>query len=158
MPFHQKQISCSKTKIRDQFRRCLEKYPKILATARWLGKRRRRLIGGFVVFSHVLGAITSVNAVMQTRTAQSAIAWAISLKTFPYVAVPSYWVFGRSYFNGYVTARHTHRKDLKEFWDEFEADLIEKNLVLDPEAEHAACDRAPFQASYPRRSAMMRNC
>ena len=120
-------------KMRDRCRRCLEKYPKVLATARWLGKRRRRLIGGFVVFSHVLGAITSVNAVMQTRTSQSAIAWAISLKTFPYVAVPSYWVFGRSDFSGYVTARRTHRKDLKEFWDEFEADLIEKNLVLDPE-------------------------
>ncbi|MFK7851638.1 MAG: cardiolipin synthase [Akkermansiaceae bacterium] len=94
--------------------------------------RRRRLIGVFVIFAHVLGAITSVNAVMQTRTSQGAIAWAISLNTMPYVAVPAYWVFGRTDFNGYITARRTHRVELKAFWDDFEAKIREEGLVVDP--------------------------
>ena len=54
---------------------------------------------------HVMGIISSVHAVMSTRTSQGAIAWAVSLNTFPYVAVPAYWVLGRSKFQGYVVAR-----------------------------------------------------
>jgi len=60
----------------------------------------------WVVFVfHVLGFIASIDAVMSTRTAQGAVAWAVSLNAFPYLAVPAYWVLGRSKFEGYVTAR-----------------------------------------------------
>ena len=58
-----------------------------------------------IAIFHILGAISAVNAVMSTRTSQGAIAWAVSLITFPYVALPAYWVFGRSRFQGYVVAR-----------------------------------------------------
>jgi cardiolipin synthase len=58
-----------------------------------------------VVVFHVLGLVSSIHAIMTTRTEQGAIAWAVSLNTFPYVAVPAYWVLGRSRFQGYVTAR-----------------------------------------------------
>lgn len=58
-----------------------------------------------VVIAHALGIITAYVALMSTRTAQGTIAWIISLITFPYLAVPLYWVFGRSKFKGYVTAR-----------------------------------------------------
>jgi cardiolipin synthase len=58
-----------------------------------------------IVVFHVLGLVSSINAIMTTRTEQGAIAWAVSLNTFPYVAVPAYWVLGRSRFQGYVTAR-----------------------------------------------------
>lgn len=54
---------------------------------------------------HVLGFISSISAVMTARTSQGSIAWAISLNTFPYVAVPAYWFLGRSRFEGYITAR-----------------------------------------------------
>ncbi len=54
---------------------------------------------------HLAGLALSVSAVMSTRTAQGAVAWAVSLVSFPYVAVPAYLVLGRSKFNGYVTAR-----------------------------------------------------
>ncbi len=40
-----------------------------------------------IVF-HVLGFLSSIHAVMSTRTSQGAIAWVVSLNTFPYVAVP----------------------------------------------------------------------
>lgn len=65
------------------------------------------LIVALVTLFHALGVVSSVHAVMSTRTSQGAVAWAVSLVTFPYVAVPAYWVFGRSKFQGYVLARQT---------------------------------------------------
>jgi cardiolipin synthase len=62
-----------------------------------------------MLFAHVIGAFTSVHAIMATRTSQGAIAWAVSLNTLPYVAVPAYFVFGRNQFEGYAIAR---RKDV----------------------------------------------
>ena len=61
---------------------------------------------------HILGAISSVHAIMSTRTAQGAVAWVVSLNTFPYVAVPAYWVLGRNKFQGYVTARQLVDEEL----------------------------------------------
>jgi cardiolipin synthase len=65
-----------------------------------------------LIIFHILGAISSVDAIMSTRTAQGAIAWAVSLNTFPYIAVPAYWVFGRSRFQGYVRARQLVEEEL----------------------------------------------
>src|SRR5690606_4099821 len=45
------------------------------------------------------------------RTPQGAIAWAISLISFPYVSLPLFWVFGRDRFRGYTVARRN--QDLK---------------------------------------------
>ncbi len=47
---------------------------------------------------HVVGFISSIHAIMGTRTAQGTIAWALSLNLLPIVAVPAYWVLGRSRF------------------------------------------------------------
>ena len=58
-----------------------------------------------LIIFQVLGIISAVHAVMSSRTPQGSIAWAVSLITFPYAAVPAYWVFGRNKFNGYVLAR-----------------------------------------------------
>jgi cardiolipin synthase len=69
------------------------------------------LIALVVVLFHVLGVVSSIHAIMTTRTEQGTIAWAVSLNTFPYLAVPAYWVLGRSRFEGYVSAR---REDLQE--------------------------------------------
>lgn len=60
------------------------------------------------------GIISSFHALMGTRTPQGAIAWIISLHTFPLVALPAYWIFGRNNFNGYVSARRENDKDLVE--------------------------------------------
>ncbi|KKO46580.1 cardiolipin synthetase [Arsukibacterium ikkense] len=68
------------------------------------GKRRRLLFLLLALF-HTLGALSSLDALMSSRTSQGSIAWIISLNTFPYAAVPAYWVFGRSRFQGYVISR-----------------------------------------------------
>lgn len=57
------------------------------------------------VFAHILGFISSFSALTNGRTSQGTIAWLISLNTIPYIAVPAYWVLGRSHFHGYVQAR-----------------------------------------------------
>jgi len=51
-----------------------------------------------------IGLVSSVHAILNTRTAQGAIAWVVSLNTLPLITVPIYWVFGRSKFEGYVNA------------------------------------------------------
>ena len=54
---------------------------------------------------HLLGIFSAVHAIMASRTSQGAIAWGMALTTFPYLSLPAYWIFGRSRFQGYVTAR-----------------------------------------------------
>ncbi|MBL0710930.1 MAG: cardiolipin synthase [Colwellia sp.] len=64
-----------------------------------------------LLFIHILGFLSAIHAVMTVRTSQGAIAWAISLATFPYIALPTYWLLGRSKFQGYTTAKQS--SDLK---------------------------------------------
>ncbi len=66
---------------------------------------RRRIVIAVIALFQVLGIASSMHAIMHTRTEQGAIAWATSLVFVPYVAVPAYWVLGRSRFEGYVNAR-----------------------------------------------------
>jgi cardiolipin synthase len=76
-----------------------------------------------LAFFHLLGIISALNAVMTARTSQGAIAWIISLLTFPYLAVPLYWLFGRSKFNGYTTARKEAEKLVNEKLHKIVADI-----------------------------------
>ncbi len=58
-----------------------------------------------ILTAEIAGVLTAIKAIMETRTAQGTIAWAVSLIALPWVAVPAYWIFGRTKFAGYVTAR-----------------------------------------------------
>jgi cardiolipin synthase len=62
------------------------------------------LITAAVALIHTLGVLSAIHAVASVRTPQGAIAWAISLLTFPYLALPLYWILGRNRFHGYVEA------------------------------------------------------
>jgi cardiolipin synthase A/B len=73
-----------------------------VGASRWGG---RRYLLGALLLAHALGFVSSFDALMSTRTAPGAVAWIVSLNTFPYVAVPAYWVFGRTKFQGYVIGR-----------------------------------------------------
>ena len=81
-----------------------------------------------VVVFHVLGFLSSIHAIMSTRTEQGAVAWAVSLNTFPYVAVPAYWVLGRSRFQGYVDARRGEMAEIAGVTKEAEAAVREFEL------------------------------
>ncbi|MGE8359688.1 cardiolipin synthase [Pseudomonas sp.] len=54
---------------------------------------------------HVLGVIAAIHAVFTVRTAQGAIAWALSLFFMPYLTLLPYLVFGRSRYDAYIEAR-----------------------------------------------------
>jgi cardiolipin synthase len=77
-------------------------------------RRRRMMVAVFVVAFHIMGLVSSIHAIMSTRTEQGAVAWAISLNTVPYVAVPAYWVLGRSRFQGYVSARQREMEEIAD--------------------------------------------
>jgi cardiolipin synthase len=59
------------------------------------------------------GVLHVIHALMHVRTSQGTIAWVISLITFPYLAIPLYWVMGRSRFSGYVRARRAGDEQLR---------------------------------------------
>ena len=98
---------------------------------RW---RRTRWTALAFVVAHLLGFVTSVNAVMGVRTPQGTIAWVATLNSFPWVAVPAYWVFGRSDFNGYVTARREERADIDHLEDRGESNIRPYLVELPPDA------------------------
>ena len=87
--------------------RLTKRFPWLTKLGAWIRQRRKRLTLAFVVIMHILGALTSIRAIMETRTSQGAIAWAVSLNTFPYIAVPAYWVLGESKFEGYDLLRES---------------------------------------------------
>ena len=97
------------------------------------------MVAALVVLFHVLGFTSSIHAVMSTRTSQGAIAWAVCLNTFPYLAVPAYWVFGRSKFEGYVVARR-NTDVLNERIERAAIDTVARYRV--PDADRAEASRA----------------
>ena len=62
------------------------------------------MITFIVAVFYIGGILAAVEAVMTTRTAQGAVAWSVSLVTFPFVALPAYLVLGRSKFEGTMAA------------------------------------------------------
>lgn len=96
--------------------------------------KRRRCWFAFIVTMHVLGALTSVEAVMSTRTAQGAIAWAVSLNTFPYVAVPAYWGLGQSKFDGYELLRRGEVLARSEAASRAQRVLEDEGMLLVPQS------------------------
>lgn len=71
---------------------------------------------------HSLGVVNAAHAVMNVRSSRGAIAWSLSLATFPWLAIPLYWVFGRNRFRGYDRAMRNvyekHRALIREGYDE----------------------------------------
>ncbi|WP_457651233.1 cardiolipin synthase [Rhodocaloribacter sp.] len=57
-----------------------------------------------IPLAYALGLVSAFDAVMHTRTAQGATAWAIALVLMPFLALPLYWFFGRTHFEDYLDA------------------------------------------------------
>jgi cardiolipin synthase len=89
------------------------------------------IIGIVVPLGELLGIITAVHAVMNARTSQGAIAWAISLVTFPWLALALYAIFGRNKFQGYVLLRGSQDSDIHHFLDKIRSEAVAKKLTLE---------------------------
>ncbi len=93
--------------------------------------RTRRIIAWILITFRVLGIISAVDAVMSPRTSQGAIAWALGLVAAPVVAVPAYWLFGRSKFEGYLEARREVQAEFDSLYAEVRSNMDEAALVYD---------------------------
>ncbi|MGG1943267.1 cardiolipin synthase [Trinickia sp. NRRL B-1857] len=70
-------------------------------------------LGSLIFAAHVLGVIAAGHAILNTRTSQGAIAWAVSLVAVPYVTLIPYLFLGRSKFKGYVDKRRIESELLR---------------------------------------------
>ena len=104
------------------------------------GLRKSEIIVRLVIVFQVLGILSAIHAVMNVRTSQGSIAWAVSLVTFPYVSVPAYWVFGRNKFQGYVLARREEIDSLSEV-------LRQANVQLNVASVDGSEDRGGMRAA-----------
>lgn len=107
------------------------RFPRLAALRGWL--RRRWYVIALVM--HFLGFLSSIQAIMSTRTPQGAIAWAISLNTCPYIAVPAYWIFGRSTFDNYELIRRSELLAASESQNLTVQMLSELGMLYTPETE-----------------------
>tara|TARA_R110000868_G_scaffold144960_4_gene364556 strand:- start:76563 stop:77996 length:1434 start_codon:yes stop_codon:yes gene_type:complete len=71
------------------------------------------LVSLFLILIYVLSIIYAIKAIMTVRTSQGTIAWVVSLLTFPFVALPLFWLFGRRKFHGYADS-------MRKAYDELE--------------------------------------
>ena len=70
-------------------------------------------IGTLVALCHILGVAAACHAILNTRTSQGAIAWAVSLVAMPYLTLVPYLFLGRSKFAGYADARRVENELLR---------------------------------------------
>ena len=66
------------------------------------------IIALIISATHLIGLFSATHAILNARTASGAIAWSITLTTFPYLAVPIYWIISREKFYGYAKLLRTH--------------------------------------------------
>ena len=98
----------------------------------WLGRHRKLMFISFILFMHVVGALTSIRAILETRTSQGAIAWAVSLNAFPYLSVPAYWILGQSRFDNYDMMRHREFVAENETAQQLLKQVAEEGLLSQP--------------------------
>lgn len=89
------------------------------------------------LFIEILGVLTAIRAIMDTRTPQGAVAWAAVLIMLPYIGLPAYWVFGQSKFRGYVVRRRRHSGTADPVVSEVLRELEERGLLADPGRERS---------------------
>ena len=81
-------------------------------------------LGPLIAIIHLIGLAAACHAILNTRTSQGAIAWAVSLATMPYLTLIPYLFLGRSKFAGYADARRLRDETLRARihtpgWDKF---------------------------------------
>jgi len=85
--------------------------------------RRNTKIAWVAMGFYLFGIVAAIDAVMTARTAQGAIAWSVSLVSFPFVAVPAYLVLGRNKFEGLTDAVEQNQAEIDGLIVEFRDNL-----------------------------------
>lgn len=72
------------------------------------------VIAAALLLFYLLAILAALDAIQKVRTAQGAIAWAISLLTMPYIALPCYLIFGRNKFEGYLEQKQEIEEETRQ--------------------------------------------
>ena len=81
------------------------------------------MIAAITTVFYLAGIVAAIEAVMTARTAQGAIAWSVSLVSFPFIALPAYLVFGRSKFDGMLAAYEQRKGEIDGLVGEMQRNL-----------------------------------
>lgn len=96
----------------------------------WARYHRRSVTATILVLAHLLGAASSVNVLAEPRTPQGAIAWIISLNTFPYLAVPLYWTVGETDYSEYAIAYRSRQAEGASILKYLNRELDKRGLAV----------------------------
>ena len=77
-----------------------------------------------------LGILTAARAVMVVRSSRGAIAWSISLITFPWLALPLYWILGNNEFQAYATALQKAYVEKNELVRQAYGEILDRKALL----------------------------
>ena len=114
----------------------LERHPTANAAAMLMRKRRVTVVVSIWLLVHLIGALTSIHAIMGVRTPQGTIAWVTALNATPFVSVPAYWIFGRSKFQGYVLTRREDLAKTNPTAQQYLEDLKARGLLMTNQVAH----------------------
>ena len=96
---------------------------------------------GLVLF-YIVGFGHVIHALMHVRTAQGTLAWVLALLTMPFLAIPLYWLLGRTRFSGDLRARRLGDARLRHQVEDMFTRLghfrvhFPEHLALEKTAEH----------------------
>ncbi len=82
------------------------------------------------VIVHCLGVVSAAHAVMVVRSSRGAIAWGISLLTFPWLAIPLYWVLGKNEFQAYAKALQTAYLEHHKLINQVYSTILQSKALL----------------------------
>lgn len=93
-----------------------------------------------VVVLYTIGFLHVLHALMHVRTSQGTVAWVVCLVTIPFVAIPMYWLLGRTRFAMNVGGRREKDERLAKLAESMEKNLreLEVDIPGDDAFERAA--------------------
>ena len=71
-----------------------------------------------ILVTQIFAILSIMNVVMRARTVTGTWAWALALFSFPVLAVPLYWIFGRRTFRGYFERMRDVREKHEDLMEE----------------------------------------
>ena len=94
------------------------------------------MIAAIIVIFYIGGILAAIEAIMMARTAQGAVAWSVSLVSFPFIALPTYLIFGRSKFEGMMRAYQDSKDEIDQVYATFRKNI--KPWIIVPNDEPSA--------------------
>ena len=82
------------------------------------------------IIAHGFGIISAAHAVMVVRSARGAIAWSISLITFPWLAIPLYLILGKNEFQEYAKALQNAYLEHDQLVSQVYSNILEFKALL----------------------------